>query len=86
MKLRPLYNRIVAKRTKIDATSLGGIILTIEDKDTETEAVVLSIGHDVVDVNTGDRILFGRKIGTDVKVDGEDVVVLREEDVIAVLS
>lgn len=88
MKLKPIYNRLVVKRDPTYKLDSGLIVVenTKERSDLKPEGTVLAIGHDVHDVKAGDRVVFRKMSGTDVKVDGDDLLVMTEDDVIAVLS
>lgn len=85
MKLRPIYDRLVVKRTVFQPMSTGGIIMALDEAPKEPEGTVIAVGHDV-DLKIGDTVLFTPSAGTAVKVDGEDLLVMRETDVIAVLT
>lgn len=85
MKLRPIYNRLVVRRTVFEPMSTGGIIMALDKPPKEPEGVVLAVGHDV-SVKVGDTVLFRKVAGTEVKVDGEDLLVMTEDDVIAVMT
>ena len=95
MKIRPLADRIVVKRLEQEEKTKGGIIIPDTAKEKPVEGKVVAVGNGKVlkngkvrplDVKEGDRILFGKYTGTEVKVDGEEHVLLREDDVLAVLS
>ena len=95
MKIRPLSDRVVIKRTKEEEKTKGGIIIPDSAKEKPVEGVVVAVGAGKalkdgkirpLDVKAGDRILFGKYSGTEVKLDGEDHVLLREDDILAVLS
>ena len=95
MKIRPLADRVVVKRTKEEEKTKGGIIIPDTAKEKPIEGVVVAVGSGkvlkdgkvrAVDVKAGDRILFGKYSGTEVKVDGEEHVLLREDDILAVYS
>ena len=90
MNLKPIYNRLVVRRdTAAKTTESGLLIIEKETKDRnelKPEGVVLAIGHDVHDVAVGNRIVFRKMSGTEVKANGEDLLVMTEDDVIAVLS
>lgn len=85
MKLRPLYNRIVVQRDTPEIVSSGGIVLALDEPVKKPEGTVLAAGHDV-SVAVGSRVLFRKVAGTEVKVDGEDLLVMTEDDVIAVIA
>jgi chaperonin GroES len=95
MKVRPLHDRLVVRRIEERETPKGGIIIPDTAKEKPQEGEVLAVGNGKVldsgtkvslDVKVGDKILFGKYSGTDVKIDGEDVLILREEEVLAVLA
>jgi chaperonin GroES len=95
MKFRPLADRIVVKRTKEEDKSKGGIIIPDTAKEKPVEGTIIAVGSGKIlkdgkvrplDVKAGDRILFGKYSGTEVKIDGEEHVLLREDDVLAVLE
>src|SRR6202521_5094390 len=95
MKIRPLHDRVIVKREEEERKSPGGIVIT----DTATEkpifGKVIAVGKGKIlesgevrplDVKVGDKILFGKYSGTEVKMEGEDLVVMREEDVMAIIE
>jgi chaperonin GroES len=95
MKIRPLQDRVLVQRTEEDEKTAGGIIIPDTAKEKPQEGVVIAVGKGKVrddggitalDVAVGDRVLFGKYSGTDVKLDGEDYVILREDDVLAILD
>jgi chaperonin GroES len=95
MKIRPLADRIVVKRTKEEEKTKGGIIIPDTAKEKPVEGTVVAVGNGKIlkdgkqrplDVKAGDRILFGKYSGTEVKLDGEEHIILREDDVLAVVS
>jgi chaperonin GroES len=95
MKVRPLHDRLVVRRIEEKDTVKGGIIIPDTAKEKPQEGEVLAVGNGKVldngtkvslDVKVGDKILFGKYSGTDIKIDGEDVLILREEEVLAVLA
>ncbi len=95
MKLRPLADRILVKRLDGEEKSKGGIIIPDTAKEKPVEAKVVAVGNGKVmkdgkvralDVKPGDRILFGKYTGNEVKLDGVDHLILREEDVLAVVE
>jgi chaperonin GroES len=95
MKLRPLADRIVIKRTKEEEKSKGGIIIPDSAKEKPIEGTVIAVGAGKIlkdgkvrpcEVKAGDKILFGKYSGTEVKIDGEEHVLLREDDVLAILG
>jgi chaperonin GroES len=95
MKIRPLADRVVVKRTKEEEKSKGGIIIPDTAKEKPVEGVVIAVGSGKplkdgkvrpLDVKAGDHVLFGKYSGTEVKLDGEEHVILREDDLLAVLG
>jgi len=95
MKIRPLSDRLVVKRTVKQEKTKGGIIIPDTAKEKPLEGVIVAVGNGKVlksgkvlalDVKAGDRVLFGKYTGTEVKIDGEDLVLLREDDVLAVIA
>ena len=94
MKLRPLHDRVVVRRTEEERKSPGGIVIpdTATEKPSKGEVVAVGKGKILesgeirpLDLKKGDKILFGKYSGTEVKVDGEDLLVMREDDVMAVI-
>src|SRR5687767_10345302 len=95
MKIRPLHDRIIVKRLEEERKTASGIVIpdTAAEKPDQGEVVAIGKGKILedgnvrpLDVKIGDRILFGKYSGTEVKVDGDDLVVMREEDVMAVIE
>jgi chaperonin GroES len=95
MRIRPLYDRLVVKRIDEETTTKGGIIIPDTAKEKPISGNVLAVGSGKIqengsvrpmDVKTGDRILFGKYTGTELKIDGEDHLILREDDVLAVIE
>ena len=95
MKFRPLHDRVLVRRVEQDDQTAGGIIIpdTAQEKPMEGEIVAVGSGTRTedgkvrpLDVKAGDRILFGKYSGTEVKVDGEELLVMREEDIMAVIE
>jgi len=93
MKVRPLQDRVLVQRTDGEEKTAGGIIIPDSAKEKPQEGVVVATGRGKVrddgnitplDVAEGDRVLFGKYSGTDVTVNGEEYVILREEDILAV--
>ncbi len=94
-KLTPLHDRIVVRRIEEGETTRGGIIIPDSAKDKPQEGEVISVGKGKsneegkvfpLDVKPGDRILFGKYAGTDIKIDGEDFLIMREEEVLGILE
>jgi chaperonin GroES len=95
MAFRPLHDRVVVKRIAEDAKTAGGIIIpdTVQEKPQEGEVVAVGPGalnedgkRVVLDVKVGDRVLFGKWSGTEVKVDGEDLLIMKESDIMGVVE
>jgi chaperonin GroES len=95
MKIRPLYDRIVTKRIDEQETIRGGIIIPDSAKEKPQEAEVVAVGHGkrlengevvALDVRVGDRILFGKYTGNEIRLDGEEYIIMREEDVLGILD
>ena len=95
MKVRPLHDRLVARRIEQEETAKGGIIIPDSAREKPQEGEVLAVGNGKIldngtkvamDVKPGDKILFGKYSGTDITIDGEEVLILREDEVLAVLA
>ena len=95
MNVRPLHDRLVVRRVEEKETARGGIIIPDTAKEKPMEGKVLAVGNGRVlengttvtlDVRVGDRILFGKYSGTEIKVDGEEVVIVREDEVLAIMG
>ena len=94
MNLRPLHDRVIIKRVEEERTSPGGIVIpdTAAEKPVRGEVVAAGNGKRneggelmPLDVKVGDKVLFGKYSGTEVKVEGQDLLVMREEDIMAVI-
>jgi chaperonin GroES len=95
MNIRPLHDRVIVKRLEEERTSPGGIVIPDTAAEKPTRGKIVAVGKGRIlengqvrpcDVNVGDRILFGKYEGTEVKVEGEELLVMREADVMAVLD
>ena len=95
MKVRPLQDRVIVKRIAEEEKSRGGIIIPDTAKEKPGEGVVISVGSGKaneqgqirpLDVKKGDRVLFGKYSGNEIKVDGVDHVILREDEILGVLE
>ena len=86
MKLQPLADRIVAKNIEAESKSAAGILLPDSAKEKPQAGEVLAVGKDVKEVAVGDRILYAKYGPTEVKVEGEDLLLLKEEDVLAIVK
>ena len=94
MNIRPLHDRVVVRRTEEERTSPGGIVLPDGATEKPVQGEVLAVGNGKVldngetrpmDVKVGDKILFGKYSGTEVKVDGEELLIMREDDIMGVI-
>ena len=95
MNLRPLHDRVIVKRTEEERTSPGGIVIPDTAAEKPIRGEVLAVGNGKIlengdkrplEVKTGDKVLFGKYSGTEVKVEGEDLLVMREDDIMAILE
>jgi chaperonin GroES len=95
MKIRPLHDRVIVKRLEEDRTSPGGIVIPDTAAEKPIQGKIVAVGKGKIlengkvtpcDIKVGDKILFGKYNGTEVKVDGEELLVMREEDVMAVIE
>ncbi len=95
MKFRPLHDRVLVRRIEQDEKTAGGIIIPDTAQEKPTEGEVLAVGSGVrdengklqpLDVTAGDRILFGKWSGTEVDLDGEELLIMKESDIMGVLK
>jgi len=95
MNIRPLQDRVILKRVKEEEKTKGGIIIPDTAKEKPVEGEVVAVGNGKVledgtvkklDVKVGDRVLFGKYSGTEVKLDGEERLIVREDDILAILE
>ena len=95
MKIRTLHDRVIVKRLEEERTSPGGIVIPDTAAEKPVQGKIVAVGNGKIledgkvrplDIKVGDKILFGKYSGTEVKVDGEELVVMREEDVMAVIE
>ena len=95
MKIRPLHDRVLIKRIEGEERSAGGIIIpdTAQEKPSEGEVMAVGPGArsddgriDPLDVTVGDRVLFGKWSGTEVKVNGEELVIMKESDIMGIIA
>jgi chaperonin GroES len=95
MKIRPLHDRVIVKRLEEERTSKGGIVIPDSATEKPIQGKVMAVGKGKIledgavrplDVKVGDRVLFTKYGGTEVKLDGDEVLVLREEDIMGVLD
>jgi chaperonin GroES len=95
MKLRPLQDRILVQRVEEETTTKGGIIIPDTAKEKPAEGKVIAVGNGKLgedgkrvplEIKAGDRILFGKYSGTEVKIEGEEFLIMREDDVLGVID
>ena len=95
MRFRPLHDRVVVKRTDEEEKSAGGIIIPDTAKEKPMEGEIIAVGPGArgedgklhaLDVKAGDRVLFGKWSGTEVKLDGDELLIMKESDIMGVLS
>ncbi|KAB8031069.1 co-chaperone GroES [Fluviispira multicolorata] len=95
MKIRPLSDRILVRRVAEETKTAGGILIPDNAKEKPVEATVVAVGNGkvladgkvrAIDIKVGDRVLFSKYSGTEIKVDGEDHLILREDDVLGVIG
>ena len=95
MKIRPLQDRVIVKRVEEEGKTKGGIIIPDSAKEKPMEGKVIAVGKGKVledgkihplDVKVGDRVLFGKYSGTEVKIDGEEHLIMREDDILGVIE
>ena len=95
MNIRPLYDRIVVKRIEEQETKVGGLFIPDSAKEKPQEGEVVAVGQGkrledgkvvALDVQKGDRILFGKYSGNEIRIDGEDLLIMREDEVLGVLE
>ena len=95
MQFRPLHDRVLVRRIEAEEKTAGGIIIPDSAREKPSEGEVVSVGSGAraengtitpMDLKAGDRILFGKWSGTEVKVDGEDLLIMKESDVLGVVS
>ena len=95
MKIRPLHDRVIVKRLEEERTSPGGIVIPDTAAEKPIQGKIVAVGKGKIledgqvrplDVKVGDKILFGKYSGTEVKMDGDELVVMREEDIMAVVE
>ncbi len=94
-KIRPLHDRVIVRRQEEERMSAGGIVIPDNATEKPIQGEIVAVGNGkvldsgerrVLDVKVGDKVLFGKYSGTEVKVEGEDLVVMREEDIMAVVD
>ena len=95
LKFRPLHDRVVVRRIEADQKTKGGIIIPDTAKEKPSEGEVIAVGPGgrdeagkliPIDLKPGDRVLFGKWSGTEVKIDGEDLLIMKESDIMGVIA
>ncbi len=95
MAIRPLHDRVIVQRVKEEEKTKGGIIIPDSAKEKPVEGKVIAVGNGKIledgkvrklEVKKGDRVLFGKYSGQEVKVDGEELVILREDDIVGIVE
>ncbi len=95
MNIRPLHDRVIVRRMEEERTSAGGIVIPDTAAEKPAQGEVLAVGNGKItdsgdvrplDVKVGDKVLFGKYAGTEVKVEGEELLVMREEDIMGVIE
>jgi len=95
MAFRPLHDRVVVRRIEADQKTAGGIIIPDSAQEKPSEGEIVAVGDGArdddgdripMDVKAGDRVLFGKWSGTEVKIDGEDLLIMKESDIMGIIS
>jgi chaperonin GroES len=95
MAFRPLHDRVLVRRLEAEEKTAGGIIIPDSAKEKPSEGEIVAVGNGSkaddgsvtpLDVKAGDRVLFGKWSGTEVKIDGEDLIIMKESDIMGVLG
>ena len=95
MKFRPLHDRVVVKRIDAEQKSAGGIIIPDTAKEKPSQGEVVAVGPGArdeagklipIDIEVGDRVLFGKWSGTEVKIDGQDLLIMKESDIMGIID
>jgi chaperonin GroES len=95
MKIRPLHDRVIIKRIEEEETTKGGIIIPDTAKEKPSEGKVIAVGNGktldngevkALEVKKGDKVLFGKYAGTEIKIEGEEHLIMREDDIIAIVE
>ncbi|KAF0220805.1 MAG: chaperonin [Geobacteraceae bacterium] len=95
MKLRPLQDRIIVKRVEEETKTAGGIFIPETAKEKPQQGEIIAVGNGKktedgkvlpIDLKVGDKVLFGKYAGTEIKLDGEDYLIMREDDILGVLE
>jgi len=95
MKIQPLHDRVIVKRVEEEETTKGGIIIPDTAKEKPIEGIIVAVGSGKseeggkkvpLEVKKGDRVLFSKYAGTDIKIEGEEHLIMKEEDIIAIVK
>jgi chaperonin GroES len=95
MKVKPLHDRVIVRRIEEEEKTKGGIIIPDTAKEKPVEGEIMAVGDgkllengkkQALEVKKGDRVLFGKYAGTEIKIDGEEHLIMREDDIIAIVS
>ncbi len=95
MAIRPLHDRVLVRRLEEETMSAGGIVIPDSAKEKPAEGKIIAAGNGKIlengdvralDVKVGDKVLFGKYAGTEVKVDGEELIVMREDDIVGIVE
>ena len=93
MSIRPLHDRVVVRRMEEERTTPGGIVIPDSAAEKPSTGEIVAVGNGTesgevrpLDVKVGDKVMFGKYSGTEVKVDGEDLLIMREDDIMAVVE
>jgi chaperonin GroES len=95
MKIRPLHDRVIVKREEAETKTAGGIIIPDSAKEKPQEGEVVAVGNGIrredgtvspLDVKAGDKILFSKYAGTEIKIDGEELLMMKEDDIMGVVE
>jgi chaperonin GroES len=95
MSFRPLHDRVLVRRVEAEEKTAGGIIIPDSAKEKPAEGEIIAVGSGArsedgkitpLDVKAGDRVLFGKWSGTEVKVDGEDLIIMKESDILGIIG
>jgi len=95
MKVKPLHDRVIVKRVEEEEKTKGGIIIPDSAKEKPVEGIVVAVGDGKVqedgtktplEVKAGDRVLFGKYAGTEIQIDGEENLIMKEDDIIAIVE
>ena len=95
MNIRPLHDRVLVRRMEDETTSAGGIVIPDNAKEKPSRGEVLAVGNGkhldngevrALDVKVGDKVMFGKYAGNEVKVDGEELMIMREDDIMGIIE